>query len=84
MDFDFFATPPASVTSPELLPTMAPGFEKRGDFLLVDSTGMSDSAASEMSALDGLLEEFTSNKMAQEFDAWLKDMPGPELEPCDL
>ena len=81
MDFDYFAAAPPSVTSPELLPTAPPEFERRIEFPMVSSGGLSDSAGSEMSALDVLLEEFSSNAMTKEFDAWLKDMPSPELEP---
>ncbi len=86
MDFDYFAAAPPSATLPELLPTAPPerfnAFERRIEFPMVSSAGLSDSAGSEMSALDVLLEEFSSNAMTKEFDAWLKDMPGPELEPC--
>lgn len=81
MDFDYFAAAPPSGTLPKLLPTAPPEFERRIEFPMVSSAGLSDSAGSEMSALDVLLEEFSSNAMTKEFDAWLKDMPGPELEP---
>ena len=84
MDFDYFASTPPAVMSPDLLPTAPPEFEKRMEFPIVSSTDLSESAGSEISALDVLLEEFSSNQMAQEFDAWLKDMPCPELEPCEL
>lgn len=82
-DFDYFAAPPPTVTSPELLPLAPANFEKGMDFPMMSSLD-SESAGSDMSALDVLLEEFSSNQMAEEFDAWLKDMPCPELEPCKI
>ena len=83
MDFDYFATPPPTVTSPELLPLAPANFEKGMDFPMMSSLN-TESACSDMSALDVLLEEFSSNQMTEEFDAWLKDMPCPELEPCKI
>lgn len=79
MDFDCLSIAPPSVTAPELLPVTPSNFEKRIEFPLVASAGLAESAGSEMSALESLLDEFSSKEMAQEFDAWLKDMPGPGL-----
>ena len=83
LDFDYFAAPPPTVTSPELLPSAPANFEKGMDFPMMSSLD-SESAGSDMSALDVLLEEFSGNPMTEEFDAWLKDMPCPELEPCKI
>lgn len=82
MVFDYFSSPPASVTLPDLLPTAPPEFERRTEFPMVSSANLSE--CSEISELDVLLEGISSNKMTQEFDAWLKDMPCPDLGPCEL
>ncbi len=82
MMFDYFSSPPPSVTLPDLLPTAPPNFERRTEFPMVSSADMSE--CSEISELDVLLEGISSNGMTQEFDAWLKDMPCPDLGPCEL
>ena len=84
MVFDFFTSPPPTVTSPDLLPTAPAEFERRTEFPMVSSANLSDSSGSEISELDVLLEGISSNQMTHEFDEWLKDMPCPDLGPCEL